>query len=113
MPSVRHWTTLTGASEKTLILGSHLDSVPNGGWLDGCLGVIAFEEQRLDVAQAWFRRAIDVDPRNGKTHFLLAKTLLANGNASGARGEIDRALELMPAQPEFVSFRNEIQSLQR
>jgi N-carbamoyl-L-amino-acid hydrolase len=31
---------LAGASEKTLILGSHLDSVPNGGWLDGCLGVI-------------------------------------------------------------------------
>lgn len=35
------WTTLAGASEKTLILGSHLDSVPNGGWLDGSLGVIA------------------------------------------------------------------------
>jgi N-carbamoyl-L-amino-acid hydrolase len=35
------WTTLTGASERTLILGSHLDSVPNGGWLDGCLGVMA------------------------------------------------------------------------
>jgi beta-ureidopropionase / N-carbamoyl-L-amino-acid hydrolase len=35
------WTTLLGTSEKTLILGSHLDSVPNGGWLDGCLGVIA------------------------------------------------------------------------
>jgi N-carbamoyl-L-amino-acid hydrolase len=35
------WTTLAGASGKTLILGSHLDSVPNGGWLDGCLGVIA------------------------------------------------------------------------
>jgi len=35
------WTTLAGASEKTLILGSHLDSVPNGGWLDGCLGMIA------------------------------------------------------------------------
>jgi N-carbamoyl-L-amino-acid hydrolase len=35
------WTTLEGASETTLILGSHLDSVPNGGWLDGCLGVIA------------------------------------------------------------------------
>jgi beta-ureidopropionase / N-carbamoyl-L-amino-acid hydrolase len=34
------WTTLPGASEKTLILGSHLDSVPNGGWLDGALGVI-------------------------------------------------------------------------
>ena len=34
------WTTLAGDSEKTLILGSHLDSVPNGGWLDGCLGVL-------------------------------------------------------------------------
>src|SRR6201996_9474857 len=35
------WTTLRGASERTLILGSHLDSVPNGGWLDGSLGVLA------------------------------------------------------------------------
>ena len=36
-----NWSTLTGDSDATLILGSHLDSVPNGGWLDGCLGVIA------------------------------------------------------------------------
>ena len=35
------WITLRGASEKTLVLGSHLDSVPNGGWLDGALGVVA------------------------------------------------------------------------
>jgi N-carbamoyl-L-amino-acid hydrolase len=35
------WTTLKGASDKALILGSHLDSVPNGGWLDGALGVLA------------------------------------------------------------------------
>ena len=35
------WTALAGASPRTLILGSHLDSVPNGGWLDGALGVIA------------------------------------------------------------------------
>lgn len=34
------WTTLQGESEDALILGSHLDSVPNGGWLDGALGVI-------------------------------------------------------------------------
>jgi N-carbamoyl-L-amino-acid hydrolase len=36
-----NWTTLKGASEKALLLGSHLDSVPNGGWLDGALGVMA------------------------------------------------------------------------
>ena len=34
------WTTLKGETEKALIVGSHLDSVPNGGWLDGCLGVM-------------------------------------------------------------------------
>ena len=36
-----HWVTLKGASERVLVVGSHLDSVPNGGWLDGCLGVLA------------------------------------------------------------------------
>ena len=35
------WATLPGASPKTLIIGSHIDSVPNGGWLDGCLGVLS------------------------------------------------------------------------
>jgi N-carbamoyl-L-amino-acid hydrolase len=41
------WTTLRGDSERVLILGGHLDSVPNGGWLDGCLGVLAsFEVMR-------------------------------------------------------------------
>jgi len=36
-----HWITLRGQSEKILVIGGHLDSVPNGGWLDGCLGVLA------------------------------------------------------------------------
>ncbi|HZZ44009.1 MAG TPA: hydantoinase/carbamoylase family amidase [Tepidisphaeraceae bacterium] len=39
-----HWTTLRGQSNRALLLGSHLDSVPNGGWLDGCLGVVAGAE---------------------------------------------------------------------
>ena len=36
-----NWVTLRGASPATVIVGSHLDSVPNGGWLDGALGVMA------------------------------------------------------------------------
>jgi allantoate deiminase len=36
-----NWVTLPGASSRTVIIGGHLDSVPNGGWLDGCLGVTA------------------------------------------------------------------------
>jgi allantoate deiminase len=35
------WATLKGSSDRTVIIGSHLDSVPNGGWLDGALGVMA------------------------------------------------------------------------
>ena len=35
------WATLPGASRASLVIGSHLDSVPGGGWLDGCLGVLA------------------------------------------------------------------------
>src|ERR1700744_6248300 len=35
------WTTLRGKSDRALLLGSHLDSVPNGGWLDGSLGGLA------------------------------------------------------------------------
>lgn len=35
------WITLRGASEKALLIGGHMDSVPNGGWLDGCLNVMA------------------------------------------------------------------------
>jgi N-carbamoyl-L-amino-acid hydrolase len=45
------WTTLRGDSERSLILGSHLDSVPNGGWLDGCLGVLAGFEVLRAIAE--------------------------------------------------------------
>jgi allantoate deiminase len=36
-----NWITLRGARPETVIIGGHLDSVPNGGWLDGPLGVLA------------------------------------------------------------------------
>ena len=35
------WFTLAGESERALLIGGHIDSVPNGGWLDGCLNVLA------------------------------------------------------------------------
>ena len=45
------WVTLSGESPTVLVLGSHLDSVPNGGWLDGCLGVLAGLEVLRSFAQ--------------------------------------------------------------
>jgi hydantoinase/carbamoylase family amidase len=35
------WATLRGESDKALLIGGHVDSVPNGGWLDGCLDTLA------------------------------------------------------------------------
>jgi hydantoinase/carbamoylase family amidase len=45
------WWTLPGDSERTLIVGGHLDSVPNGGWLDGALNVVAGSEVLRRIAE--------------------------------------------------------------
>lgn len=44
------WSTLQGHSDQALLIGGHLDSVPNGGWLDGCLNVLAGLEVLRRVA---------------------------------------------------------------
>jgi hydantoinase/carbamoylase family amidase len=45
------WMTITGESELALLIGGHIDSVPNGGWLDGCLNTLAGLEilRRIDA----------------------------------------------------------------
>ena len=43
------WVFLKGEREPALVVGSHVDSVPDGGWLDGALGVMA----ALGVLRAW------------------------------------------------------------
>ena len=45
------WFTLRGASEQALLLGGHIDSVPNGGWLDGALNVMAAVEVVRRIAE--------------------------------------------------------------
>jgi N-carbamoyl-L-amino-acid hydrolase len=45
------WWTLPGTSDKTLVIGGHLDSVPNGGWLDGALNVVAGAEVLRRIAE--------------------------------------------------------------
>ena len=45
------WFTLPGSSERALLIGGHIDSVPNGGWLDGCLNVLAGVEVLRRLAE--------------------------------------------------------------
>src|SRR3954464_8523652 len=44
------WFTLAGESDRALLVGGHIDSVPNGGWLDGCLNVTAGVEVLRRIA---------------------------------------------------------------
>ena len=45
------WFTLRGRSERAVVLGGHIDSVPNGGWLDGCLNLMAAVEVLRRIAE--------------------------------------------------------------
>ena len=45
------WFTLRGSSNRAVLLGGHIDSVPNGGWLDGCLNVMAGVEVLRRIAK--------------------------------------------------------------
>ena len=44
------WFTLSGSSDRALLVGGHIDSVPNGGWLDGALNVVAGVEVLRRIA---------------------------------------------------------------
>ena len=48
-----NWVSLKGDSEKFLVIGGHLDSVPNGGWLDGSLNVLAGLEILRRIAEQY------------------------------------------------------------
>lgn len=50
------WATLEGDSERALLIGGHNDSVPNGGWLDGCLNVMAGVEILRRVSEEFSGR---------------------------------------------------------
>jgi allantoate deiminase len=78
------WATLHGTSDRTVLIGGHLDSVPNGGWLDGTLGVLAafealrmFKSRRPPVTLALVDWADEEGARFGRS-------LLGSSAASGS-----------------------------
>ncbi len=79
-----NWATVNGTSDRTVIIGSHLDSVPNGGWLDGALGVMAgfealrmFKDQRPPVTI----KVVDWADEEGAR---FGRSLLGSSAAAGA-----------------------------
>jgi N-carbamoyl-L-amino-acid hydrolase len=45
------WFTLRGTSDRAVLIGGHVDSVPNGGWLDGALNVVTGIEVLRRIAE--------------------------------------------------------------
>ena len=91
-----NWITLPGARPDTVIIGGHLDSVPNGGWLDGALGVLVGVEalrRRKGTTPPVTLAVVDFADEEGAR---FSRSLLGSSGASGSlvpdsvRGLMDR-----------------------
>jgi len=96
------WATAPGDSERAVLLGGHIDSVPNGGWLDGALNVIgALEVMRALAPQQRpvTLRLVDWADEEGAR---FGRSLFGSGAAAGAlapddvRGLKDRGGVALP-----------------
>ncbi len=89
------WWTLGGESDRTLLIGGHIDSVPNGGWLDGALNMMAgvevmrrlAEEERRPVAV----RLVDWADEEGAR---FGRSLFGSSAASGMMADQDELRQL-------------------
>jgi hydantoinase/carbamoylase family amidase len=78
------WATAPGDSENAVLLGGHIDSVPNGGWLDGALNIIAaLEVMRVLAPQQRpvTLRLVDWADEEGAR---FGRSLFGSGAAAGA-----------------------------
>lgn len=78
------WATAPGDSDKAVILGGHIDSVPAGGWLDGALNVVgALEVMRALAPQKRpvTLRLVDWADEEGAR---FGRSLFGSGSAAGA-----------------------------
>ena len=72
------------------------------------LGLLALEDNKPAAAEPYLRRALEEDPENAKTFYLLAKAQLALGDLQNARISIERALQRNRDQAEYRQLQEEI-----
>jgi N-carbamoyl-L-amino-acid hydrolase len=93
-----NWITLPGESDKTVIVGGHLDSVPNGGWLDGTLGVLvgleALRRYAPHASRSVTLRLVDWADEEGAR---FGRSLLGSSAAAG-RLKVDEVRQLRDAE---------------
>ena len=72
------------------------------------LGVLAMEDKRWDLSEKFLLGSIDAEPDDAKTYYLLARVRFESGKADAAKAPLKKALELRPAQKEFLELREKI-----
>jgi N-carbamoyl-L-amino-acid hydrolase len=92
------WFTLRGDSERAVLIGGHMDSVPNGGWLDGCLNVLAGVEALRRIAEEGTPpvtvRLVDWADEEGAR---FGRSLFGSSAASGTMADQDELRALTDA----------------
>jgi hypothetical protein len=73
------------------------------------LGILALQEQRWSLAAQFFAKALQQDPRNAKTYYLIAQAHFRAGDIRDAEAEITQALRLNPTQPDFLDLHKTIE----
>lgn len=92
------WVTLPGKSEEVIIIGGHLDSVPNGGWLDGCLGtLVALEALRRAQAAGDIPVTLKLVDWADEEGARFGRSLLGSSAAGGSL-EIEEVRELKDSE---------------
>ena len=89
------WFTLRGDSDRAVLIGGHIDSVPNGGWLDGALNVVAGVEVLRRIASegtpAMTVRLVDWADEEGAR---FGRSLFGSSAAAGSMADQDELRQL-------------------
>ena len=72
------------------------------------LGVLAMEEKRWPLAEKFFAAALETEPDDAKTRYLLARVYTEDNKLDAARTELEKALRLRPNQREFLELRDKL-----
>jgi Tfp pilus assembly protein PilF len=98
------------AAESYYLATLRLDSNHEGAYNN--LGILALEEKHWSRAAKFFARAVQQDPGDAKTYYLIAQAQFHAHDFQNARIAIAHAIELNPAEPQFRALSEEIQRAQ-
>jgi Tfp pilus assembly protein PilF len=98
------------AAESYYFATLRLDSNHEGAYNN--LGILALEQKRWNRAANLFAKAVQQDPGDAKTYYLMAQAQFHAGDLQNASLAVARAIELNPAEPQFQALSDDIQRAQ-